>query len=162
MLYSQEDRNTVVAKARRRSWVVWLPAVIFLALAILVFIWYRMNHDTSGWIFSALLTILAGGYFIFFYGVYLGPVLKYKKHLDYMLDGRKRETAGTLKEISETMLNRDGLDCYSVMINIGEKDNPEDDRQFYLDAFKSLDGFQIGDRIRIESNNRMIADVAKA
>ena len=111
--------------------------------------------------FSALFTILGGAYCIFFYGVYLGPLRKYKKHLDYMFDGRKRVTDGILKEISETLLDRDGIDCYSVMINIGEKDDPEDERLFYLDAYKSMSDFHIGDRVKIESNDRMIASVSK-
>jgi len=147
---------------KRRMLVVWLPTALMLLLAIVVFVIYRLNHDVSGWIISALLTILGGAYCIFFYGVYLRPVLKYRKHIDYMLDGRKRVTNGVFKEISETVQDHDGFDCYSVVLNVGEKNDPEDDRLFYLDAFKSLDGFQPGDRISVESNDRMIASVTKA
>ena len=49
---------------------------------------------------------------------------KYKRHLDYMLDGRKRVTEGILKEIAGVMQDRDGIDCFSVLINVGEKDDP--------------------------------------
>ena len=162
MLYSQADRDTVIAKVKQRSLVVWIPTAVLLALAILSFIGFRLRHDESGWIISALFTILGGGYCIFFYGVYLQPVRKYKKHLDYMLDGNKRETEGVLKEISDVVLDKEGLDCYSVMVNIGERDDPEDDRLFYLDVFKSISEFKIGDRVHIESNDRMIASIAKA
>jgi len=55
--------------------------------------------------------------------------------------------------------DRDGIDCYSVWLNVGEKNDPDDDRLFYLDAYKSMDGFQPGDKIRIESNDRMIASI---
>jgi hypothetical protein len=161
MLYSASERDQVLAMRKRRMLAVWLPTALMLLLSVGVFVWYRLNHDESGWIVSALLTILGGSYCIFFYGVYLRPVLKYKKHLDYMLKGRKRVTEGIFKEIGADVQDRDGLDCYPVRVNVGEKNDPEDDRQFYLDAYKSISGFQAGDRIRIESNDRMIASVSK-
>ena len=87
--------------------------------------------------YRALLTILGGAYAIFFYGVYLRPMRKYKKHLDYMLDGQKRVSEGILKaDQRRTVIDRDGIDCYTVEINVGEKDDPEDDRVFYLDALQ--------------------------
>jgi len=161
MLYSQSDRDLINAKLKRRAAAVWIPAAALLALAIVTFVWYRTRHDESGWIVSGLLTILGGAYAIFFYGVYLGPMRKYKKHLDYMFDGIKRETVGIFKEITTTVQDRDGIDCYSVWLNVGEKNDPDDDRLFYLDAYKSMDGFQPGDKIRIESNDRMIASITK-
>jgi hypothetical protein len=161
MLYSQSDRDQVNATLKKRAVAVWLPAALLLALAVAAFVWYRLRHDESGWIVSGLFTILGGAYAVFFYGVYLGPVRKYRKHLNYMFDGIKRETNGIFKEITETVADRDGIDCYSVWLNVGEKNDPDDDRLFYLDAYKSMAGFQPGDRIRIESNDRMIASIYK-
>ena len=161
MLYSQSDRDAVIAQVKKRSLIVWVPTAFLLALAVAAFVFYRLRHDEGGWIVSGILTILGGGYAVFFYGVYLGPMRKYKKHLDYMLDGRKRVTEGILREVSQTVQDREGIDCYSVMMNVGEKNDPEDDRQFYLDAYKTMSGYQAGDRIRIESNDRMIAGVTK-
>ncbi|HPJ02997.1 MAG TPA: hypothetical protein PKU80_09180 [Candidatus Limiplasma sp.] len=162
MLYSQTDREQVTAMRKRRLLVVWIPTVLVLLLAIGSFIVYRLNHDQSGWVVTGLITILAGAYCIFFFGVYLRPVLKYKHHVDYMLDGRKRVTQGILKEIGETLQDREGIDCYMVMLNVGEKNDPEDDRLFYLDGFKALEGFQPGDRVTVETNDRMIASIAKS
>lgn len=162
MLYTQADRDEVLAMRRRRLWVVWAPTALLMLLAIGSFVVYRLNHDETGWGITGLITILAGAYCIFLYGVYLRPVLKYKRHLDYMLDGRKRVTEGFVKEIGQTAQDRDGIDCYSVLLNVGEKNDPEDDRLFYLDAYKSLDGFQPGDRVTVESNDRMIASFTKS
>jgi hypothetical protein len=162
MLYSSSDRDAVLAMRKRRMLVVWIPVILMFLLSVGVFILYRLNHDESGWILSGLFTTLGGAYCIFLYGVYLRPVLKYKQHLDYMLDGRKRVTEGILKEVSDSVQDREGIDCVSVLINVGEKDDPEDDRLLYLDAYKSMDGFQPGDHIRVESNNRMISAVSKA
>ncbi len=162
MLYSQADRDEALVMRKKRSLVVWIPTILILLLAIGSYVWYRLQHDESGWIVTGLITILGGAYCIFFYGVYLRPVLKYNKHLDYMLDGRKRETVGILKEVSDVAQDHNSIDCYTVLMNVGEKNDPEDDRVFYLDAFKSIAGFQAGDRIRVESNDRMIAGVTKA
>ena len=161
MLYSQTDKDQVQRMRMRRMLIVWLPTALLLLLSIVAFVIYRLAHDESGWIISALITIAGGSYCTFLYGVYLRPVLKYKRHIDYMLDGRKRETRGILKEIGETVLDRDGIDCYPILLNVGEKDDPEDDRLFYLDAFKSMNGFQPGDHVVMESNDRMIASVTK-
>ena len=162
MLYSQTDKDQVLRMRKRRILVVWIPTIAMLALSIVTMILFRRAHDVSGWVYSALQTIIGGSYFFFFYGVYLRPVLKYKQHLDYMLDGNKRKTQGILKEVSSDVLDHDGIDCYAVDINIGDRDDPEDDRSFYLDAYKSLDGFQPGDHVVIQSNDRMIAGVTKA
>ncbi|MBN1777363.1 MAG: hypothetical protein JW811_04500 [Clostridiales bacterium] len=161
MLYSQTDRDRVLHMRKRRMLAVWLPTALMLLLAVVVYVIYRLQHDVSGWIISALLTILGGSYCIFFYGVYLRPVLKYKRHLDYMLDGRKRVTEGILRDVGEAVQDMDGIDCYSVLLNVGEKNDPEDDRLFHLDAYKSMDGFQPGDRVVVESNDRMIASIKK-
>lgn len=162
MLYSESDRNEALAMRKRRMLVVWLPTALLLLLAVGMFVLYRMQHDVSGWIVSSVLTIAGGTYCIFLFGVYLRPVLKYKKHLDYMLDGRKRVTDGILKDITQAVQDRDGIDCYCVLINIGEKDDPEEDRLLYLDAYKSMAGFQVGDRIHVESNDRLISSISKA
>ncbi|MBE0601435.1 MAG: hypothetical protein IH607_06570 [Firmicutes bacterium] len=161
MLYTQTDRDEALAMRRHRLWVVWAPTALLLLLAIGSFVYYRLNHNAQGWGVTGLITVLAGAYCIFLYGVYLRPALKYKRHLDYMLDGRKRVTEGILKEIGEAVQDRDGIDCYAVLLNVGEKNDPEDDRLFYLDAFKSLDGFAPGDRVALESNDRMIASAKK-
>ena len=161
MLYSQADRDAAIAARRKRRLAVWLPTALVEALAIAVFVWFRLRHDETGWWASGLLTFIGGAYCIFFYGTYLWPVKKYKQHLDYMLDGRKRVTEGILREIAQDVQDHEGIDCYSVVINVGGKNDPEDDRQFYLDALKSITGFQAGDRVRVESNDRMIANVSK-
>lgn len=161
MLYSQSDREAAAAAVKKRSAAVWIPAALLLLLAVAAFVWYRLRHDESGWIVSGALTIVSGAYAIFFYGVYLSPMRKYKKHLDYMLDGQKRVSEGILKSVSTDVIDRDGIDCYTVEINVGEKDDPEDDRVFYLDHYKSMAGFAAGNRIRVESNDRLIAAVTR-
>ncbi|MCE5343090.1 MAG: hypothetical protein LLF96_05810 [Eubacteriales bacterium] len=157
MFYTQTDREQVTAERTKRLIVVIVPAALLLLLAVASFVWFRLHRDTSGWFLTGLVTILGGSYFIFFQSVYLKPVSLYKRHVNYMLDGHKRNTAGYLKEIGTQVLDHEGLDCRTLTVNIGEKDAPEDDRLFYLDALKPVPTLALGTRVRVLSNDRMIA-----
>jgi hypothetical protein len=157
MFYSQTDRTQSTAELVKRRWVVYLPTALMLLAAIASFIWFRLRHDTNGWICTALITILGGAYFVFFYEVYLKPVRQYKRHVDYMLDNRKRETVGLLQSISQDAQDHNGVDCRMVTLNVGEKDAPEDERTFYLDMLKTPPDIACGTRVRVTSNDRMVA-----
>ena len=159
MLYTETDREQVKRERNKRLWVVLLPTVAFLLLAAASFIWFRLHHDVGGWIWSALITIIGGAYFLFFYEVYLRPVSQYRKHVEFMLDGRKRETLGILKERNDDVADHNGMDCRSLTVNVGERNDPEDDRLFYLDAQKAMPAIEIGTRVCVLSNDRMVADI---
>jgi len=161
MLYSQTDRSLAKAEVTKRKLIVFIPIILTGLLSVAIFVWFRLQHDVSGWIYSSLIMIIGGAYGIFFYGVYLKPMLVYRKHVDYMLDGRMRETEGVLKEISSDIEDKEGLDCYALYVNIGQGNHPEDDRLLYLDAQKSIHGLQIGMCIHAESNDKMISNIYK-
>lgn len=160
MLYSQTDREQANKELSKRRWVVFFPTAIMLLIAIASFVWFRLHRDVSGWIWTSLITMLGGAYCLFFYDVYLKPVKVYKTHIDYMLDGNKRETAGVLKAIGQDVIDHEGMDCHTLTVNIGDKDAPEDDRSFYLDALKPVPALRPGSLVRVLSNNRMVADLA--
>jgi hypothetical protein len=159
MLYSQTDRTQAITEQKKRRWLVVLPTALLLALAFASFVWFRLHHSTSGWPWTALLTVLSGAYFIFFYEVYLRPVSLYRRHVEYMLTGKKREAVGFLREVSDTPIDKDGMDCFSITINIGQNQNPDDDRLFYLDALKPMPVWPLGSYIKVSSNDRMVADL---
>ena len=87
------------------------------------------------------------------------PALIYRKHLRYMLTGRKRTTTGIFKSFSEDVSDRDGLECHAMMINIGDKDDPEDDRLFYYDVYKERPSMPLGTLITVESNDKMVSGI---
>lgn len=157
MLYTEADRSQAIAEQAKRRLIVFAPAALLLLAAIASFVWFRLQRDAGGWIWTALLTILAGGYFLFLYEVYLRPVSLYRRHVEYMLFGRLRETVGTLRSIEDTPCDQNGLDCHAVLVNTGETDDPKDNRLFYLHALKTLPGIVPGERVRLMSNDRMIA-----
>jgi len=94
--------------------------------------------------------------------VYVRPALIYRKHVRYMLHGRMRQTTGLFKSFSEDVSDREGLECHAMLLNIGEKDDPEDDRLFYYDSCKDRPAFAIGERVTVLSNDKMVSSMVKA
>lgn len=162
LLYTEEDQARATALRRRRRLLVILPSALLLVLAIASFVWFRLHRDISGWVWTGLLTVLAGGYFLFFYEVYLRPASLYKKHVDYMLSGRLRETTGILTSLDTVAKDKDGLDCFALTVNVGQTNSPEDERLFYLDALKGLPACEVGDTVAVYTNDRMVAGITNA
>jgi len=108
---------------------------------------------------TSFLTLLGGTYLLLALGVYVQPALVYRKNLRYLLTGRMRETTGFLKEISEDVFDRDGMEVYSMLLNVGERNDPEDDRLFYYDIYKPMPEMPIGTRVTVKSNDRLVASI---
>lgn len=161
-MYRQEDREAAKAEAQKRWIVTVLPGGLLFLAGVIVFVLCQIRRQDWGWIFACACTILGGAYGVFFYGVYLKPVLVYKKHVNYMLDGRKRETTGLLQEVAQEVADKDGLDCYAVIVNVGERNDPEDERLFYVDALKGRPEIPLGSRVTVVSNDKMVAGLQKA
>ena len=77
------------------------------------------------------------------------------------LFGRMRETTGVLKSFSEDVSDREGLECHAMMLNVGERDDPEDDRLFYFDALKPWPGWAMGTRLTVKSNDKLVASITE-
>ena len=157
-MYTQNDLDEARRLARKRWLIALLPTLVLFGGAVAVFVVYRLAHDKSGWIWSALLTILAGGVLWFLYNAYIRPVADYRKHLGYMLSGPFREAEGTVRELDDTPAHKDGVTCRRVTLNVGDKNSPDDDRLFYWDALLGDFPFAVGDRVRFTSNDKMISD----
>lgn len=161
-MYSQEDHAQIRKQLQKRWIVTALPSVLLILSAIVVFVICQVQRKDWGWIFACVSTILGGGYFLFFFGVYLRPMMLYQRHVGYMLDGHKRETKGILTDVSSVPCDKDGLDWYAVTVNVGEKQDPEDDRLLYYDALKGKPAIPLGTRVMALSNDRMISDLREA
>lgn len=161
-MYTQDDFKLVCRMLKKRWWLTAIPAVVILAAAIAIFVYGQLNRNDSLWMLTAVLTVLGGGCFLFLYGVYVRPVRIYRRHLTYMLDGRMRVTTGVFKSFSEDVSDRDGLECHAMMINVGDKDDPEDDRLFYFDAHKAKPEMPFGCRVTVRSNDKMVSAIELA
>ena len=60
------------------------------------------------------------------------------------------------------MSDKDGIDCYAMLVNVGERDDAEDDRLFYFDVQKPKPQIPLGTRVTVESNDKMVADLKTA
>jgi hypothetical protein len=161
LLYTEADRAAVAAEHRKRLAVTLVPSCLLILLAAAVFVWFRLRHDVSGWVWSALLTLVGGAYALFFGGTYLRPVSQYLKHIGYMLDGQRREAVGVITHVEKVPQDKDGLDCYAFTLNIGKAADPKDDRLFYFDALKGPPPFANGDRLRVSSNDGKVAGLER-
>ena len=161
-MYTQEDWNDINVMLKKRWFATAAPAAVVLIAAIVVFVIGRIHRSDSMWMLTSLLTIIGGGYFLFFYGVSVRPARIYRRHLSFMLNGRKRVTTGVFKDFSEDVSDREGLECHAMLVNIGDKNDPEDDRLFYYDAYKPAPAFELGDRITVESNDKMVSAIKAA
>lgn len=158
-MYTQQDWLEIDRLVHKRWRVAVTPAVLLLFSAIAVFVYGQLNRSDTLWQLTAVLTILGGASYFFLYGLYVRPARQYRAHVDYMLHGRLRATTGVLKSFSEDISDREGVECHAVLINIGEKDDPEDDRLFYYDTYKPRPEVSIGARVTVQSNDRMIASM---
>lgn len=158
-MYTQADHEQVRAQLRKRWLITAVPSALVLAAAIVLFVICQSRRLDWGWMAACCATVAAGAYFIFFYGVYVRPMALYEKNLRYMLDGRKRETTGILQEMAEAPQDKDGLDCYALVINVGDRNDPEDERLLYYDAMLGRPQIPVGARVRALSNDKMISDL---
>lgn len=161
-MYTRQEQQQADKQAKQRLLTVFLPAAVVFAVAVTIFVIGRLGRNEDAWKLPAALTLLAGVYAVFFYGVYAKPMLSYRKHLNYMLDGRHREATGYLTQFSENLSERNGVECHAIMINVGEKDDREDDRLYYYDVKKLPVAFELGEKITVVSNDMMVAELKKA
>lgn len=161
-MYSEKDWSDINALLKKR-WIVALgPSGAVLIAAIIIFVYGQLNRSEHLWMLTSFLTILGGGYLLFFYGLSVRPALIYRRNLRYLLTGRKRVTTGVLKEFSEDITDRDGMLVYALLVNVGEKNDPEDDRLFYYDAFKPLPEFPVGTPVTVHSNDKLVSSMEPA
>ena len=158
-MYSDQDWNEINALLKKRWLITLAPSGAALCAAIAIFVYGQLNRNDYLWMLTSALTILGGGYLLFLYGVYVRPALIYRRNLRYLLNGRKRTTTGIFKEISEDISDHDGMEVYAMLLNVGERNDPEDDRLFYYDAYKPLPSMPIGTRVTVCSNDRLVSSM---
>lgn len=161
-MYKQEELLEITKRLRKRWWVTCVPCALMLTAAIVIFVYGQQQRSETLWMLTAGLTILGGALFLFLYGVYVRPMRLYRRHVDTMLNGRRRETTGVFKSFSDEVSDQEGLECHPMFINVGDKDEDKDDRLFYYDVFKDKPAIPLGTRVTVTSNDKMVADIKPA
>ena len=161
-MYSEKDWKEINQLLHQRWLITLVPFTIVFGAAVAIFVYGQLNRHETLWMLTSFLTLLSGGYFLFMFGVYLRPALIYRRNLHFLLEGRKRVTTGIFKEFSEDVSDRDGMEVYPMLLNVGERNDPEDDRLFYYDAYKPLPEMPIGSRVTVYSNDKLVSSIELA
>lgn len=148
-MYTEQDFQEICHQAKQRERAILAPAALLLAAIIVSFI-FRIK-----WLTMVLSLVLGFG-LIFAYGMFLSPVLAYRRHLDEVLHKRVRTTAGTFKEMEEEAVMRDGVRYYPFMLSVGDPENPEDDRLFYYDANLPRPDWAAGEALTVTAHDKML------
>ena len=156
-MYTDADLTNARKQRAFRLRVAVIPAAVFVAAAVGLFIYGQNIRSDSLWMITVALTILGGCSFLFLYGLSVRPMRMYELHVEQMLHGRKRETTGILKSFGDQVCEKNCVDCYPMMLNIGRKDDGKDDRLFYFDVHKERPNIPIGTVMTVESNDMMVA-----
>ena len=156
-MYTQQDYLNNRAQLKRRLIAVSLPVAVFIA-GIVVTLMVRTKDFSLEWL-TSLLTILGGGLCIFCYSMYIGPVIAYGRHLTYILEGRLREATGYLVSFEEDTVIRDGVEYHAMMVNVGERNDEEDNRLFYYDANREWGNIPIGGRVHVVAHDKAVATI---
>lgn len=153
-MYTQSDLEEISAQLRRRIGLWTLPQLPLMAALIYTLI---IRHQ----VLTTAVSVLMGWIAIFAAGISIAPVAAYRKFLRGLLIGRKREMSGIFKGFDQDTVMRDKVRYVPLMLNVGDINDPKDDRLFYWDTNIPLPDWQLGDKLWISSHDKSVADWRK-
>ena len=151
-MYQATDYQENRSQLRARLIGVIVPAVALLVLFFAAFIlrWHEAVASASLCLMCAVL--------IFGVSMLIAPVSAYGKHIEHALNGRTRKLQGTFQSMEDKAVGRDGVMFYPFVVNVGNPEEPEDDRLFYMDANLPRPDWKTGEMLEITSyDNRVTA-----
>lgn len=148
-MYTEQDIKDISAQIGRRCAAVAVSAAVLIGAIILSF---RQRAEAV----TVALTILLCFSLLFTWGLFLSPLVRYKKYLSSVLYGMNRTTEGRFKSFSGEQSERDGVLFTDFLINVGNNDDEEDDRLFYWDARLPQPAWKTGVRLSITSQDKAV------
>jgi len=154
-LYTEQDYAAIRAQRMRRILLTAIPLVILFAGAIYCAI-LRLQ------VLTIILTIIAGGLWMFVHGLFIKPVSAYCQHMDQVMHGRVRTLTGAFKQMDDFPALRDGVYYYSMLINVGKMEDEEDDRLLYYDANLPRPDWKQGDMLTVTYHDKALGSWVRA
>lgn len=148
-MYSEQDLQNISRQLMARISALALPVLLLLSGIVYSFI--RRNQ-----IVTILLSIALYCMVIFTWGLFLTPLMRYKRFLKSVLYGMNRTMEGYFKCFISEQSERDGVLFSPLFINISNTDDEEDDRLFYWDAHLPLPSWSKGDKLIITSQDKAV------
>ena len=149
-MYTENDLNDAQKAVNRMSLLMYIPAAVLLIGAVVSFV-FRIK-----WL-TILLSVLCGGWMVFAHQMYVIPRKGYMEHIRSALRVARKETEGYYLRMEETPVERNSVMFYAFYLNVGEKQDPEDDRLFYFDALRPLPDWKSGDRVLVRSYDKFVS-----
>ena len=147
MLYTETDRSLIKKQLLRGLIVTALLALVPSIPAIVLVYTARIL-----WLSTAL-SILGAALAIFYYGMYVQPVVSYLIYLNEILGGRSHEFVGELTEIAQDSV-REGVPCKSLFFR---DDAGDEQRLCYFDQVKyKKDCVAVGSRYHVTVHGQSI------
>lgn len=151
-LYGEQDLAQGRESARREGIRTVLWALPFAALAVAAFLLRIEPLCAAG-------VILCGGVAILRFDLRVSPQLRYNKHLQEVLSGLTRQTAGALVRVGADLVYEDGVYFREVILNIYEDMAEEGERRFLLDSAKRIPEAWIGRDVAVVSHGSFILEM---
>lgn len=148
-MYTPQHVKDISAQFNRRAALMAIPTLFFIA-AIVYSIAQRIQWLTI-FLFIAMCFVI-----LFYWGLFLSPLQKYKKHLISVLYGQNRTTEGYFKHFLQESSDRDGVLFVPLYINISNTHDEEDDRLFYYDYNLPLPDWKEGEKLSITSQDKAV------
>lgn len=148
-MYTQQDYLDINAQFSRKLRLMLLLEALLLAGLVYSLV-IRLK-----WL-TILISCVMGAIAIFYTGMTLSPLYAYRKFIRQLLSGRQRELTGRFKGFDAHEVLRDNVRYLSFLLNIGEQDEPQDDRQLYFDINLPRPDWQEGDRLWVQSFDKAV------
>ncbi len=166
MLHGQAEADANRARIRRVLIVFLFMTAVAAALVIFSLIWRDATHmhnpnEQASQMLTIGVTLLWGALILFFWGMKLSPLLCYRKYLREIHRGLSRTVEGVLTRVDEGLTFRDGINFIAVIVNVGNLEEPEDDRLLYWDARLRFPALSPGRAVRAQAHgNDIIGRIA--
>ena len=153
-MYDNNDFIAAQQAAKKAKLLMLLPAILLFGVTIWSFV-VRIK-----WL-TILLSSLTGCWIIFVHQMLYVPKKAYREHVRSALHVSRKECDGHYLRMENTPVERNNVMFYAFYLNVGEKQDPEDDRLFYFDAHKPLPDWHTGDMLHIVSYDKFVSAYKK-
>jgi len=160
-LHTDDMRNQNDAKIKRILTVFGIGTLLALALIVAALLWRDATHmnnpnETPSQVIVIAVTLVWGAALIFFWSMKMSPLLSYRRYLKETRQGLSRTVEGIVTRFETDTTFRGGISFYAMVINTGEKNDPEDERLLYWDVRLDRPAASPGTRARIRAHGNDI------
>lgn len=165
-LHTEPDSQRNSAAIRRMLILFGALTLVAILMITASLIWRSPTtvdnpRERASQVITIAVSLVLGAALIFLWGMKLTPRLAYRKYLRELHSGLSREVHGVVTDLNETTTFRDGLTFYGMIVNVGDVNDPEDDRLLYWDAQLGRPDLAAGDTVSVRAHGNDIMGMTK-